>query len=200
MKKKILLLVSITLVMLFSGCANTNPEPKTDYEKKQQMINVVNSLPEEFKNPTVEGGISAVGIAGYSKYGLEVMLPEAEIDAKAKLSGKIQAIVSQLQEKALRHVKIDEIDKLDKSFKQATREVIKKIPLSGTKRIDMFQAQNGTLYVLMVIQKRDISRYLSNMKDTYKRHMQEANLSRQTIDEGMKVLDEMMKELDEKTK
>ena len=200
MKRKLILSLGTALVILFSGCANTNPEPKTDYAKKQQMINTVNNLPDKFKNPTVEGGISAVGIAGYSKYGLEVMLPEAEMDAKAKLAGQIQTIVSQVQDKTLRPVRIDNLESFDRLFRQTTEEVIKKIPLSGAKRIDMFQAQDGTLYVLMVIQKRGISQYLGDMKDIYKKHMQEANFHRQTIDEGMKVLDKMIKELDEKAK
>jgi len=187
MKKNIILSVGIASTILLSGCTNT-PSPSTPQGKKQEMINVVNNLPKWVINPKVEGGIASVGIAGYSKYGLEVMLPQAEMDARAKLAGQIQTIVSQVQKKALRHTKINELDEFDKAFKQASKEVIKKMPISGAQRIDMFQSKDGTLYVHEVIQKREVSKYLGDMKDTYKKHMQEAKLSRENIDEGMKVL------------
>lgn len=200
MKTKIIV-TGMVSAMLFSGCATGGiPEPKTSHEKKQEMVNVVNNLPAWVVNPKVEGGIASVGITGYSKHGLQVMLPQAEMDARAKLAGQIQTIVSRLQKKALRHTKINEIDEFENSFKQASKEVIKKMPLSGAQRINMFQSQDGTLYVHTVIQKREVSEYLGDMKNTYKKHMQEAKLSRQNIDEGMKVLDSMMKELDAETK
>jgi len=201
MKRKIILTVGMASAVLFSGCASSQPiAPKTPYEKKQEMINVVNNLPAWVLNPKVEGGIASVGMAGYSKYGLQVMLPQAEMDARAKLAGQIQTIVSQLQKKAIRHTQINDMDEFENSFKQATKEVIKKMPLSGATRINMFQAKDGTLYVHTVIQKREVSKYIGDMKDTYKKHMEEAKLSRQNIDEGMKVLDSMMEELDSETK
>lgn len=196
---KIVLTAGVTSAILFSGCTSTT-QPTTPNEKKEQMIKVVNDLPSWIVNPKVEGGIAAVGLVGYSKHGLQVMLPQAEMDARAKLAGQIQTIVSQLQKKALRHTKINEIDEFENSFKQASKEVIKKMPLSGAQRINMFQSQDGTLYVHTVIQKREVSQYLGDMKSTYKKHMQDAKISRQNIDEGMKVLDSMMKELDAETK
>ena len=201
MKRKIILTVGMASAVLFSGCVTSQPvEPKTQHEKKQEMINVVNNLPSWVLNPKVEGGIASVGMTGYSKHGLQVMLPQAEMDARAKLAGQIQTIVSQLQKKAIRHAQINDVDEFENSFKQATKEVIKKMPLSGATRINMFQAKDGTLYVHTVIQKREVSKYIGDMKDTYKKQMQEAKLSRQNIDEGMKVLDSMMKELDSETK
>lgn len=200
MKKQIILVVGLTSAVLFSGCSNNIlAKPKTAHDKKVQMIEVTNSLPKWIVNPKVEGGISSVGITGYSKNGMEVMLPQAEMDARAKLAGQIQTIVSQVQKKAMRHVKIEELDEFENTFKQATKEVIKKMPISGAQRINIFQANNGDLYVHTVIQKREISQHLGDMKSSYKKHMQEAKLSRQSIDEGMKVLDEMMKELDVET-
>ena len=201
MKSKLILTAGIVSTILFSGCTTNNaPEPKTSHAKSQEMIKVINNLPSWIVNPKVENGIASVGMVGYSKHGLQVMLPQAEMDARAKLAGQIQTVVSQLQKKALRHTKINEIDEFENSFKQASKEVIKKMPLSGARRINMFQSKDGTLYVHMVIQKREVSEYIGDMKNTYKKHMQEAKLSRQNIDEGMKVLDSMMKELDAETK
>ena len=197
MKTKIIVTMGVASAILMSGCTSSGvPEPKTSHEKKQEMVDVVNNLPAWIVNPKVEGGIASVGMTGYSKHGLQVMLPQAEMDARAKLAGQIQTVISQLQKKAMRHVKINEIDEFENSFKSATKEVIKKMPLSGAQRINMFQSKDGTLYVHTVIQKREVSQYMGGMKTTYKQHMEDAKLSRENIDEGMKVLDGMMKELD----
>jgi len=199
MVKRAFFVSSVALAVLFSGCANKSVEPKSEFEKKEQMVKTTNSLPHWIVDPRVEGGIAAVGIAGYSKWGIEVMLPQAEMDARARLAGKIQTVISDLQKRVMRRVKIGEIDDYETSFKKASKELIKKIPLSGANRTDMYQAKDGTLYVLMVIQKREVAKYIDKSKEIYKKHMEEAKMSRERIDEGMKVLDSMVKELDEET-
>ena len=198
MRNGVILSIGLVLAVMISGCSSSsNPTPA---EKKETMVNTTNDLPNWVINPKVEGGISAVGMTGYSKHGMQVMIPQAEMDARAKLAGKIQTIVSQVQKRAMRHVKINDLDEFENSFKQATKEVIKKMPLSGAQRINLFQAKNGDLYVHTIIQKRVVSQHLGDMKNSYKKHMKEAKVSRQSIDEGMKVLDDMMKELDLETK
>ncbi len=199
MNSKLILTVGAVSAIILSGCTTT-PTPTPAQKQKKEMINSVNNLPAWVINPKVEGGIAAVGIAGYSKHGQQVMLPEAEMDARSKLAGKIQTIISQLQKKAMRHTKVNDIDELDTAFKQATKEVIKKMPLSGANRINMYQSEDGTLYIHTVIQKREVAEYLVDVKGSYKQHMEDAKLSRQNIDEGMKVLDSMMDELDAETK
>lgn len=194
MKKKLILLGASAAAIIFTGCAGTNVPAASG--EKGQMVQVTNNLPAWVINPKVEGGISSVGVTGYSKHGMEIMLPQAEMDARAKLAGQIQTVISQLQQKSMRGVKINEIDEFEKSFKSATKEVVKKMPLSGAQRINIFQANDGTLYIHMVIEKREVSKHIGDMKNTYKQHMEQAKLSRDNIDEGMKVLDDMMKELD----
>ncbi len=201
MKNGIMLAIGLAIALMFSGCASSSSSSSsTPAEKKEVMVNTTNNLPSWVINPKVEGGISAVGMTGYSKHGMQVMIPQAEMDARAKLAGKIQTIVSQVQKRAMRHVKINDLDEFENSFKQATKEIIKKMPLSGAQRINLFQAKNGDLYVHTIIQKRVVSEHLGDMKTSYKKHMKEAKVSRQSIDEGMKVLDDMMKELDVETK
>ncbi len=201
MKNGIILAIGLAIALMFSGCASSSSSSSsTPAEKKEVMVNTTNNLPSWVINPKVEGGISAVGMTGYSKHGMQVMIPQAEMDARAKLAGKIQTIVSQVQKRAMRHVKINDLDEFENSFKQATKEIIKKMPLSGAQRINLFQAKNGDLYVHTIIQKRVVSEHLGDMKTSYKKHMKEAKVSRQSIDEGMKVLDDMMKELDVETK
>ncbi len=191
----ILPLITATAIT-FSGCAEKTQ--LTPAEKQmQKQIEANNNLPSWVIDPKVEGGISAVGVTGYSKHGMQIMLPQAEMDGRAKLAGQIQTVVSRLQKKAMRHNKIDNLDDFESVFKQASKEVIKSMPLSGARKMNQFQASDGTLYVLMVIEKREVSRHISDMKSTYKDHMQEAQMTRESLDQGMKVLDDMMKELDE---
>jgi len=189
----------IVATILLTGCG-VGKQPTTPYEVKKEQIKVVDTLPSWVVDPKVENGIASVGIAGYSKHGMQVMLPQAEMDGRAKLAGQIQTVVSQLRKKAMRHVKINEIDDFENAFKEATKEVIREIPMSGVRRINLYQAKDGTLYVHMVIEKRAISEHLKDMKSQYKKHMEQAKLTRQSIDEGMKVLDGMMNELNQEIK
>ncbi len=195
-----LLSLAAAATMTFTGCSGKSPEMTAAEKQKQEMIEANNNLPAWVLNPKVEGGISAVGIAGYSKHGMQVMLPQAEMDARAKLAGQIQTEISRVQKQAMRHNKINDLDDFENVFKQATKEVVKKIPLSGAQKVKQYQAPDGTLYVLMVIQKREIANQVKDMKDTYLEHMKQAKMTRQSLDEGMKVLDDMMKDLEEETK
>ena len=197
MKKSLLVLSLITATAItFTGCADKSAQSLAE-QQKQAQIEANNNLPSWVIDPKVEGGISAVGVAGYSKHGMQIMLPQAEMDGRAKLAGQIQTVVSRVQKQAMRHNKINELDDLENVFKQATKEVIKKMPLSGARKMNQFQSSDGTFYVLMVIEKREVSKHLNDMKSTYADHMKEAQMTRKSLDQGMQVLDDMMKELDE---
>jgi len=199
MTKSLLLALLAATAITFTGCADKSPQSAAE-KQKQDQIEANNNLPSWVMDPKVEGGISAVGVAGYSKHGMQIMLPQAELDGRAKQAGQIQTVVSRVQKQAMRHNKINELDDLENVFKQASKEVIKKMPLSGARKMKQFQAADGTFYVLMVIEKREVSRHLNDMKTTYQDHMKEAQMTRKSLDQGMQVLDDMMKELDEDMK
>ena len=199
MKKSLLFVLITATAITFTGCADKSEQSLAE-KQKQAQIDANNNLPSWVIDPKVEGGISVVGIAGYSKHGMQIMLPQAEMDGRAKLAGQIQTVVSRVQKQAMRHNKINDLDDLENVFKQASKEVIKKMPLSGARKMNQYQAADGTLYVLMVIEKREVSKHLKNMKSTYEDHMREAKMTRESLDQGMKVLDDMMKELDEEVK
>lgn len=195
MTKHSLLVLLAATVIIFTGCSTKSDLDPVEKQKEAQ-IEANNNLPSWVQDPKVEGGISAVGVTGYSKHGMQIMLPQAEMDGRAKLAGQIQTVVSRVQKKAMRHNQINELDDYEGVFKQASKEVIKNMPLSGARKMKQFQASDGTLYVLMVIEKREVSRYLNDMTSTYKDRMNEAKMTRESLDQGMKVLDDMMKELD----
>lgn len=62
------------------------------------------------------------------------MLTMAETDARAKLAGKINLMVSQLQQKSMRTMQIENIDELEEIFTQVTKEVIKEVSISDAKK------------------------------------------------------------------
>jgi hypothetical protein len=199
MKTTLVLSLIAATTIVFTGCASKSDMSLAE-KQKQEQIEANNNLPDWVMDPKVEGGISAVGVAGYSKHGMQIMLPQAEMDGRAKLAGQIQTIVSRIQEQAMRHNKINELDDLENVFKQATKEVVKKVPLSGARKMKQFQGSDGTFYVMMVIEKREVSKHVQDMRSTYEDHMKEAQMTRESLDQGMKVLDDMMKELDEEVK
>lgn len=198
--KKITLAITASIFLL-SGCNNTQPTVQK-YEvaqppltEKEKMIKSVNSLPQWILNPTSRGGITAVGMAGYSKHGLRVMKPQAEMDAKAKLAGQIQTIISRSQKNAIRLSQVANVDDMDNAFSQSTKEVIKEIPLSGAVVVNQRMVESGDYYVQMVIKRQVVAQELDASKEVYKKNLTDAKLTRESVEEGMKVLDEMIEDL-----
>lgn len=203
MTKTLLAISSAVAVAIFSsGCSSKG----LSYEDKKQAeieksAESFNDLPGWILEPVVENGIGAVGVARYSSGGMSFMLPQAEMDGKAKLAGRIQEEVSRLQQQSKRLVQTKELDAFDNNFKEATEVLVKKIPLSGAKRIKSYMSkETGELYVLVAIQKRDVADYFDSQKDLFKKQMEEARMTREAIKEGMEVHDKVMAELKEATR
>eukprot|EP01022_Parablepharisma_sp_SALTPOND_P030588 TRINITY_DN76746_c0_g1_i1.p1 TRINITY_DN76746_c0_g1~~TRINITY_DN76746_c0_g1_i1.p1 ORF type:complete len:515 (-),score=71.76 TRINITY_DN76746_c0_g1_i1:307-1740(-) len=69
--------------------------------------------------------------------------------------------------------------------------------LSGATRKKLYQDEDGTLYVLMVIEKKEVAQEVDSFSEAYKEQLQKAKLSRENIEEGMKILGESIDELEE---
>lgn len=200
MKKQLFLTLGIFSMLLLTGCAqkelSIEEKAEIEQEKKDDMRASLNELPKWVLNPEVKGSIAATGIASYNKQGLPVMLTMAEMDGRAKLAGQIETTISQLQEKSLRAVSVEGIDDVENIFTQVTKQVIKQMPVTGAKRVDFYQSKDGTLYVLMAIDNKNVSKKLDEKKSTYKKHMKDANIAKENLDQGMIVLDQMIDKLD----
>lgn len=199
--KKILALLGVAALLLFSGCGQKyEPEPLPTHEEQvESNADALDDLPEWVVEPKAEGALAAVGMSGLSRHGLHVMIQEAELDGRGRLAAKIQLELSRLQEQSIRHSKLNNLDDIDTTFRSATKEVVEKIPLSGARRTKMYQDKQGNLYVLMVIEKKEVGQDLASMSDIYKEQLEQAKLTRQNIEEGMKVLDESIKNLESAT-
>lgn len=201
MKKSVSILSTVVAVVLFTGCSS---EPTPQSAKQAEIEKVAAALknaPEWISEPIIENGIGAIGIARYSSGGMSFMLPQAELDGKAKLAGRIQEEVSRLQQQSKRLVQTKDLDAFDNNFKEATEILVKKMPLSGAKRVKTYMSEEtGELYVLMAIQKRDVADALDGQKELLRAQMEEAKMTREAIDEGMEIHDKTMAELREATK
>ena len=189
MKKTVLLTnVFVALSLLFS-CA-----PKET--KKTSGNNDLGDLPEWVLDPKIKDGVAAVGIASPSRAGITVQLPKAELDAKANIAATIQSEVSRVTKNALRSGKVNDADDVEEFFAQASKEVVKNLPLSGARRIHMFKSQDGTLYVHMMIDDQDYSKFLKNSQKDYEDKLKKSNLSRDSIDKSQAATKDLFDELE----
>ncbi len=190
MKNKILVTLSVIALSFSFACA----------KKDVSSINVnkgeLANLPAWVLDPSVEGGVAAVGIASPSKGGIKFQLPKAELDAKANIAATIQSEISRITKDSLRSAKVNENDDVEEFFAQATKEVVKDLPLSGVKRLNIFKAEDGTLYVHMILRNEDYSKFLSNSEKTFEARLAKSNLGRENINKSQTASKELFDELE----
>lgn len=191
MKNKIITAVAAIALSFSFACAKKNaPETKVD-------AGDLKNLPAWVLDPAVKDGVAAVGIASPSKGGIKFQLPKAELDAKANIAATIQSEISRITKDSLRSAKINENDDVEEFFAQATKEVVKNLPLSGVKRLNIFKSEDGTLYVHMVLNNEDYSKFLANSEKTFAARLAKSNLGRENINKSQEATKELFKELDE---
>ena len=156
----------------------------------------ISELPKWVIDPEVQDGVAAVGIASPSVGGIKFQIPQAEIDAKANIASAINSEISRITKDALREAKVGEVNDVEQVFSQATKEVVKNMPLSGVKRINIYQAKDGTLYIRMVLKNADYSKYLQNSQKMYENRLKQANLSRENLDKSQEAVKGLFEELE----
>ncbi len=197
MKNKILFAVAIAALAFSSACSKggKNTEVKND-----KLAN----LPAWVLDPNVAEGVAAVGIASPSKGGIKFQIPAAELDAKANIAATIQSEISRVTKDSLRSGNVNNADDVEQFFAQASKEVVKNLPLSGVKRINIFQADDGTLYVHMVLKNEDYSNFLNNSEKSLNASLKKSSMARENIkksEEASKaIFDELEKERADKSK
>ena len=138
MKNKILILLSVAALSFTGACA------KKDVKVAPEVKNDLSNLPAWVLDPNVADGIGGVGIASPSQGGIKFQIPKAEIDAKANIAATIQSEISRITKDAMRSANVNNTDDVEQFFSQATKEVVKDLPLSGVKRLNIFRDKDGT--------------------------------------------------------
>jgi hypothetical protein len=184
MKKIALLLISLTI---FTTACN-----KPTIQEKAQV-----NLPDWVINPNIEGKISAVGIAPKSKGGLQIQIPQAEADARANIAAILQTEVSRLTKDAIRSAKVSNVEEFDNVFSQATKNLVKKIPLTGSKRVNMFRDNSdGSLYIQMALDSKLVTNYLAENKAVFKKDLMQASANQEYINNAEKAVEKLYNDLD----
>lgn len=194
MKKKTLLIASIAALSLTFACAKKDGkiDPKTTGE--------LSNLPAWVLDPSIKDGVGGVGIAAPSKGGIQFQIPKAELDAKGNIAATISSEISRITKNSLRSGKVNENDDVEEFFAQATKEVVKDLPLSGVKRLNIYKAEDGTLYMHMALTNEDYSKFLESSEKNFaakaaKSKVAQANINR--VQEASKaIFDELEKERD----
>ncbi len=183
--------IAVISILTFAMSCSSNKQETTP-----KATGNLSNLPSWVLDPEVENGIAAVGIASPSRGGIRFQIPKAELDAKANIATKIQSDVSRVTKNALRESNVNQINDVEEFFSQASKEVVKDIPLSGIERINMHKDQEGTLYIHMVLKDKDYSKYLKNSREEMKKRLEESNISRANIDNAQKATQSIFNELE----
>ena len=190
--KKYILLPILVIILSISACSKVK-EPVAGIDYKEEDIS---KLPKWVLDPTVKDGVGGVGIASASKGGLMFQIPRAENDAKANIAARIGSEISRITKNSLREAGINGQSDVENFFSQATKDVVRQIPLSGVKRVNMHQAEDGTLYIHMVLKEEDFSKYLQNGKRIYKDRLARSNIAQDNINQTQAAVADLFKELD----
>ena len=178
MKNKILLTASaLILALSVSSCANKEA-------KKVDAGGSLSDLPAWVLDPTMTDGVAAVGISAPSTGGIKFQIPKAELDAKANIAATIQSEISRVTKQALRESKVNDVNDVEDFFSQATKEVVKDLPLSGVKRINIFQSKDGTLYLHMILKNEDYSKFLQNSENALSNRLKKSSMGRDSINKS----------------
>ncbi len=191
MKNKIIASLAIISLSLTLACAKHKVEPRVAASGAD-----LSELPAWVADPSIKDGIGALGIAAPSKGGIQFQIPRAELDGKGNLASTIQNEISRVTKSAMRSGGVNEQSDVDDFFSQATKEVVKSVPLSAARRDAIYVGKDGTLYVHMVLKNEDYSKYLANSEKMLQARLKKSDLSRDSIDKAQKATKEMFDELE----
>ncbi len=189
--KKTKIIASIIISALIASCSGSSSK-----DNKNSNLGDLKNLPNWVLDPSLKEGIAAVGIASPSKGGIKFQLPKAELDAKANIAATIQTEVSRVTKEALRSAKVNENDDVEEFFAQASKEVVKNIPLSGVTRKNIYKGEDGTLYVHMMLSNEEYNKFLQNSESKIKASLAKSKLSRENINKSQEATKEIFDELE----
>lgn len=178
--------LAILLLISISSCSGN-----------KSFVNKTNAdVPEWFSETDKDGEISAVGIAAPSKGGFKYQLQIAELDAKGNIAAKINSEISRVTKSALRSANVNMNDDVEEFFSQATKEVVKNMPMAGAVRDKFYAAKDGTLYVRVVMKSDAYKFFLNSAETALSSRLKKAKLSRENINESEKAATAIFDELE----
>ena len=195
-KLSILLFASISLLQ---SCGDSKKEHEKSFVETGKLSQL--NLPEWVIDPSVEGKIAAVGIAPKTVGGIKMQIAQAEADAIANMATQIQTSVSRITKESMRRAGVSTEEKtsevVDQYFAQATKNIVKNVPISGAKRKNIYQSpSDGALYIQMVIDQGAVKEYLISMSDTVAQGMKDFGATQKTIAQTENAMKDLFSELE----
>ena len=190
LKKIICILVSAFVVF---ACGKK--ESAKNETAKNGMENL--NLPSWVLDPRVEGKVAAVGISPASKGGLKVQIAQAETDARANIAQQISSEISRITKDSLQKAQVENNESYQAAFTQATKDVVKNIPLTGAVRQNIYKdSTSGELYVHMILDPANVQAYLAQSLDAFSNSLASAGATRKTIEATQQAMKPLFDELD----
>ena len=161
--------LAATIAATFVGCSSkeeANPDV-VSFECKQEGVRA----PNWTCNPDagIEGVVSELGSAPYSKLGAGFTRREALANARSNLAQQIQSLVKDKVETFARSTGVGASEVADKVSTQVSKQVAK-VSLKGSKQLEFWQQPNTkTIYILVGMNESSMNEEIKNsVKSSYK--------------------------------
>ncbi|MDF1882205.1 LPP20 family lipoprotein [Sulfurimonas sp. MAG313] len=156
------------LTATFTGCGD-NAKPSDEVTFKCEQDGVL--APKWTCNPGVglEGAITEVGSAPYSKLGAGFTRREALANARSNLAQQIESLVKDKVETFARSTGIGGREVADKVSTQVSKQAAK-VSLRGSQQVNFWQhPQNKAMYILVGMDENSMNKEIkNNVQSSYK--------------------------------
>jgi len=162
------LALAAILAATFTGCGGkATPEEETSFRCEQDGVHAPKwtCMPDS----GMEGAITDLGSAPYSKLGAGFTRREALANARSNLAQQIEALVKDKVETFTRSTGVGGREVADKVSTQVSKQTAK-VSLKGSKQLEFWQhPTNKTMYILVGMNENAMNEEIkANVKSSYK--------------------------------
>jgi len=163
------LVFAAALTATFTGCGDKEPKPSEDVVFNCEQDGVRAPQWTCMPDSSVEGAVTDIGSAPYSKLGAGFTRREALANARSSLAQQIEALVKDKVETFARSTGVGDSEVADKVSTQVSKQTAK-VSLKGSKQLNFWQhPTNKTMFVLVGMQENAMNEEIKNsVKTSYK--------------------------------
>ena len=163
MKRILFSIVALALSpMLFTACQTT------DKVASKELQGEFANAPKWVLDPTIEGGLSAVGSAKMSKAGMQFTRTQALAAGRDGLARQMTVKVKNMVKNFTQATGIGDDEVVDRVSAQVSKQVSKQT-LTGSKQKDLWISPSDELFVLVVLDPASVGEAVKeSVKTSYK--------------------------------
>ncbi|MDR0709322.1 MAG: LPP20 family lipoprotein [Spirochaetaceae bacterium] len=153
MKKLFGILVVLASILIVTGCGSS---PSSSSPRRGRLAGVPSFV---ISPPQAEDVIYGVGAADYDDVNLAITMAEnrARVSIARELDSRVKSMIDDMTQAA----GASREDSL--SFAQTVSRTLTEARLSGARRVETGEGDDGTIYVLVSMKKADASKYASDI-------------------------------------